>query len=196
MSVPANTPHAIFLAGPNGAGKSTAAPALLRDYLGVAEFINADTIATGLSAFAPESAALQASAMLLERIDELVSRRRSFAVETTLASKSYLSRIEQWKSIGYRVDLHFLWLPSVDLAIQRVAARVKSGGHEIPESTIRRRYDRGLGNFSTRYREVVDRWFIYNASEACGPIRISYASPGQMRIEDAPSWNAFQESLP
>ena len=196
MSAPVSIPHAILLAGPNGAGKTTAAAALLRDYLGVTEFINADTIAAGLSAFQPESAALQASAMLLERIEEVVSRRKSFAVETTLASKSYTPRIQQWKSTGYRLDLHLLWLPSVELAVERVANRVRSGGHDIPESTIRRRYDRGLRNFSTRYRNLVDRWFVYDASQACGPIRIAYASDHELRIEDAPTWEAFKETVP
>jgi predicted ABC-type ATPase len=188
-------PHAIFLARPNGSGKSTAAPALLRDYLGVTEFINADTIAAGLSAFRPESAALQASAVLLERVEELVSQRRSFAVETTLASKSYAARIPVWQAVGFRVDLHFLWLPSVELAIQRVSSRVRAGGHSIPETTIRRRFVRGLRNFREMYRLAVDRWMVYNAALDCGPIRIAHASEAQVEVEDRPEWEHFESQV-
>lgn len=186
------TPHAIFLAGPNGAGKSTAAALLLRDYLGVTEFVNADTIAAGLSAFRPESAALQASAVLLERVEELTRQRRSFAVETTLASKSYAARIAVWKEMGFRVDLHFLWLPSVEVAIQRVSARVRAGGHAIPEPTIRRRFVRGLRNFHERYRLAVDRWMVYNAVMECGPIRIAHSADGRIEVEDRTEWERFE----
>ena len=186
-------PHAIFLAGPKGAGKSTAAPSLLRDYLGVTEYINADVIAAGLSAFRPESAALHASAVLLERIEDLVEQQRSFAVETTLASKSYAPRIRRWQQQGYRVDLHFLWLRSVEIAIERVAARVQIGGHEIPESTIRRRYTRGLVNFREKYSCIVDRWVVYDASSASGSDPIAKMESGVADVISSVGWQHFEE---
>ncbi len=185
-------PHAVILAGPNGAGKSTSAPALLRDYLNVVEFVNADTIAQGLSAFRPEATALQASRLLLERVNKLVLLRESFAIETTLATRSLMTRIPEWQAVGFRVDLHFLWLPTVELAMNRVALRVQSGGHDIPAATIRRRYDRGLFNFCERYRNIVDRWIVYDASSEVGPERVAETQAGTPVVHDAHKWSQIE----
>jgi predicted ABC-type ATPase len=139
-------PNVIVIAGPNGAGKSTLAPALLRDTLHIPDFVNADTIAEGLSAFAPEDASFEAGRVMLGRLKELAEAKKEFAFETTLATRFYAEWIGRLKSDGYHANLVFLWLDTVDLAIERVAARVRSGGHSIPEETIRRRFDRGLNN--------------------------------------------------
>jgi predicted ABC-type ATPase len=136
------------LAGPNGAGKTTAAPRLLRDMLGLVEFVNADTIAQGLAGFAPEIAALEAGKIMYNRIRQLGDQRRSFAFETTLASRSLTPWLAKLMQSGYEFHLAFLWLPNADFAVQRVANRVRLGGHSLPESTIRRRYVRGLQIFS------------------------------------------------
>lgn len=141
-------PSIIVIAGPNGAGKSTVAPALLRDTLLVNEYVNADVIAQGLSAFAPESAALRAGRVMLGRLHELAEARRTFAFETTLASRSFAPWLARQKRSGYLVNLVFLYLSSPELARERVAARVRLGGHDIPEKTVERRYTAGLRNFS------------------------------------------------
>ena len=112
------SPNVVIVAGPNGAGKSTAAPRLLRDYLGISEFVNADVIAQGLSAFNPEGAALQAGRAMLGRIRELSDRRDSFAFETTLAAKSYATFVRELCQSGYQVYLVFLWIPSPAVAIE------------------------------------------------------------------------------
>jgi predicted ABC-type ATPase len=144
------SPDVVMLAGPNGAGKSTAAPALLRDILSVNEFVNADVIAQGLSAFEPERAAPAAGRIMLARLRELARQRESFAFETTLASRSFAPWIAGLKSEGgYKFRLVFLWLPSPEAAVARVAERVRAGGHDVPEATIRRRYAAGLKNFFT-----------------------------------------------
>jgi predicted ABC-type ATPase len=140
-------PHVIVVAGPNGAGKSTAAPHLLRDTLAVAEFINADAIAGGLSAFRPESVAIAAGRIMLERMRELANASADFAFETTLASRSFVPWLRTLAANGYRIDVLFLWLESADLAVARVAARVQRGGHSAPEDVVRRRYSAGLQNF-------------------------------------------------
>lgn len=132
-------PLMVLIAGPNGAGKSTAAPSLLRDELAVEEFVNADTIASGLSAFRPESVALTAGRLMLERIRQLAAGRASFAFETTLASRSFAPWIVEVRRLGYHVHLMFLVLESANLAASRVAERVRMGGHAVPEPTIRRR---------------------------------------------------------
>jgi predicted ABC-type ATPase len=110
MTAGATTPHVIVVAGANGAGKSTAAPFLLRDALEVAEFVNADTIAAGLSAFRPESVAIAAGRIMLGRMRRLAAARANFAFETTLASRSFAPWLAGFQRDGYRVHLLFLWL--------------------------------------------------------------------------------------
>ncbi|MEQ8958229.1 MAG: zeta toxin family protein [Coleofasciculus sp. C2-GNP5-27] len=158
-------PHLIVIAGPNGAGKSTSAPALLPVTLGVTEYVNADTIAQGLSAFAPERAAFRAGRIMLERLQQLANERVNFAFETTLASRSFAPWIANLRQNGYRFHLFFLGLPNPELAIARVQERVSLGGHDVPEETIRRRYHAGIRNFFQLYRPLADSWFFYdNAS--------------------------------
>src|ERR687895_559826 len=90
---PGHRPHLVVLAGPNGTGKSTAAPTVLRGQLGVLEFVNADTIAQGLSAFSPERAAIEARRIMLTRLRQLAAHGQSFAFETTLASRTFAPQI-------------------------------------------------------------------------------------------------------
>ncbi len=113
-------PQVIMIAGPNGAGKTTLAPFLLRDTLGVLEYVNADPIALGLSGFDPASVAFEAGRVMLRRLHELSAQRKTFAFETTLAAKSYAGWIQKLRSNGYKFQLLFLWLRSPDLAVQRV----------------------------------------------------------------------------
>jgi len=153
-----STPRIVILAGPNGAGKTTSAKKLLQGVMGIDEFVNADVIAQGLSGFSPERVALTAGSIMLHRIQELASAGRSFAFETTLASRTFAPWLRKYKQAGYRIDLVFLWLSSADVAVQRVAERVSRGGHDIPEETIRRRYQRGLVNFFSLYQPLADAW--------------------------------------
>ena len=162
-------PHVIVIAGPNGSGKSTTAPAILNGVLGVTEFVNADTIAQGLSAFNPEKAAFQAGRIMLDRLQVLAAAKEDFAFETTLASKTFAHWLKGLKANGYSFHLFFLWLPSPDFAIARVAERVCMGGHNVPEETIRRRYHAGLNNFFQLYRQIADTWRMYDNSQESTP---------------------------
>jgi predicted ABC-type ATPase len=157
-------PDVVVIAGPNGAGKSTLAPALLRDTLHIFEYVNADTIAEGLSAFAPEDASFRAGRVMLGRLHELAEEGKSFAFETTLATRFYAGWLDDLKASGYRVSVTFLWLRTVDIAIERVAERVRLGGHSIPEETIRRRYEGGLKNLFELYIPVTNAWRVFNAA--------------------------------
>ena len=139
MSAAPATPLVIVVAGANGAGKSTAAPVLLRDTLGVTEFVNADTIAAGLSAFRPESVSIAAGRIMLSRMRRLAAARATFAFETTLGSRSFAPWLAGLQRKGYRVHLLFLWLNSAELAVSRVAERVRLSGHDVPAETVRRR---------------------------------------------------------
>jgi len=194
---PGGTPSVVVLGGPNGAGKSTAAPRLLRGALRVDEFVNADTLAQGLSAFRPEAAAIEAARVMLKRFGELADAGRSFACESTLASVTLVSHLLEWRSVGYRIHVVYLWLPSVELALARVKLRVKGGGHDVPADTVRRRFERGRANFFERYLPIADRWRLYDAAPAGGPRLIATGQrSGHRRILDRDLWEQAARTAP
>lgn len=156
----------IILAGPNRAGKTTFARSFLPAEADLPRFINADAIAAGLAAFAPETAAVRAGRLMLEEIALCARRGDSFAFETTLSGLSYVRHIKRWRTDGYRVSLFFLSLPSVETAIARVALRVQQGGHDVPEAVIRRRFVSGFENFTNHYMMAVNDWALYDNTGA------------------------------
>jgi predicted ABC-type ATPase len=155
----------VIIAGPNGAGKTTFAREFLPREAECPDFINVDLIAAGLSPFDPQRVALRAGRLMLLEIARRVGAGESFAFETTLSGRSYARLIPQWQSVGYHVKLIFLSLPTVDLAIARVAARIAQGGHYVANTVIRRRFDAGMLNFETVYRRLVDSWALYDYPE-------------------------------
>lgn len=164
-------PRVIVLAGPNGAGKTTTARAALYEVLRVDEFVNADQIALGLAGFAPDSAALEASGLMLQRLRSLAQRRASFAFETTLASRSLAPWIRGLIVDGYDFHLIFVSLLNAEIAIARVRERVRRGGHGIPEDVIRRRFHRGIRNFFELYMPLAIEWRIVdNSSVKLAPV--------------------------
>lgn len=161
-----NSPMLYIIAGCNGAGKTTASYTVLPELLKCKEFVNADEIAKGLSPFNPESVAIEAGRLMLERINLLLSQNKTFAIETTLSTRSYAKLVEKAKTRSYNVILLFFWLPTPEMAIARVAKRVREGGHNIPVDTIRRRYWAGLKNFFNIFSPIVDEWmFIENIND-------------------------------
>ena len=162
MTLDAGNKKAIIIAGPNGAGKTTFARSFLPKEAQCPRFINADLIAAGLSPFQPEAAAIRAGRLMLEEINDAVAHGETFAFETTLAGVGYLRRIQHWRRLGYHVSLFYLRLPNVEMAIARVAMRVRQGGHHIPEDVIRRRFDAGLRNLEQAYKAAVDDWAVYD----------------------------------
>lgn len=163
MAEPA-PPNVYVVAGPNGAGKSTFARLFLPEYADCREFVNADLIAAGLSPFNPESLAIEAGRLMLERIATLAGSGVDFGFETTLAGRGHRSLLTGLRDEGYLVHLFFLWLPTVDLALERVHDRVLSGGHFVPEETVRRRFSRGLSNLFHLYDQGVDESLIFDNS--------------------------------
>ncbi len=153
-----------IIAGPNGAGKTTFADAFLPEEASCLNFVNADLIAKGLSPFNPESVAFEAGKLLLKKIDDIAKKKESFSFETTLSGVNYIRHIEKWKNQGYEVILFFLKLPSEEMAINRVKLRVAEGGHNVPEDVIRRRYHKGWHNFQAHYKELADKWVIFDNS--------------------------------
>jgi len=154
----------VIIAGPNGAGKTTFAREFLVREAACPSFVNADLIAAGLSPFTPEQAAFRAGRLMIEEIRGYVGRRENFAFETTLSGRLYARHIRQWQETGYRIKLIFLSLPNVEIAVERVEIRVAQGGHNVDDSVIRRRFDKGWNNFHNIYKNLVDAWALYDNS--------------------------------
>ena len=161
---PVRHPRCILIAGPNGSGKTTFAREFLLREVGVIHFVNADLIASGLSPLRPELAARQAGRLVLQELSRLASARKNFSFESTLSGRTYLRLLNKWKSSGYRIEIVFLSLPSVHLALQRIAGRVRQGGHDVPRSDVIRRFNRSWKNFHDLYRPLADGWAIYDNS--------------------------------
>lgn len=160
------TPILYIIAGCNGAGKTTASMSVLPEVLDCREFVNADEIAKGLSPFKPEEVAIEAGKLMLQRIDRLLDKFATFAIETTLATKSYKHLVKRAKASGYQVILLFFWLSSPEMAEMRVAQRVANGGHNIPKDVIHRRYWIGLRNLFEVFAPIVDLWSLYDNNAA------------------------------
>lgn len=157
-------PRCIAIAGPNGAGKTTFAKEYLPKVAKVIHFVNADLIAGGLSPLKPELAAIAAGRMVLREIDRLAQDKANFAFETTLSGLTYLCRMSDWKESGYRIEIVYLRLDSIDLAMHRIAARVRQGGHDVARRDVIRRFKRGWKNFESSYRPIAESWAIYDNS--------------------------------
>ena len=190
MSV-GRSPTVYVIAGPNGAGKTTFATDFLPDFVRCREFVNADLIAAGLSPFAPETQALRAGRLLLTRIKELAEARLDFGFETTLAGRGYVKLIAEMRRSGYNVVLFFLWLPSSEAAMVRVANRVRQGGHDVPEATIRRRFRAGLRNFFGMYAPLVSSWHLYDGSKL-PPLLIAGRINGAVWVREPDLYRAIQ----
>ena len=187
-------PSVVVLAGPNGAGKSTLAPDLLQGALQVTEFVDADVIARKLSPVDTQGAAITAGREMLKRIRDLARQGGSLAFETTLASRSFLPWLRSLTRLGYQFHLVFLWLPSADFAVARVADRVRLGGHDVPEGTIRRRYAAGIRNFFGLYRPLATSWRVYDSSPGAAPRLVAYGRGRRvLGVRDRRVWNLMAQ---
>jgi predicted ABC-type ATPase len=186
------TPSVIVLGGPNGAGKTTASRKILAGRLGVLTFVNADVIAQGLSGFAPDAAAVAASRIMLTELHALAERQADFAFETTLAGRTTAEWLRKLRQKGYTVYLMYFWLASADLAVQRVALRVSTGGHAVPEQTIRRRYAESLRNLFRLYMPAVSAWQVFDNTQNTDPHLVAYGGADNERILDATVWAQIQ----
>ena len=186
-------PNVIVISGANGAGKSTLAPYLLRDTYAVLEYVNADTIAEGLSAFSPETVAIEAGRIMLKKLRSLALQEKDFAFETTLSSKTYGKWLKEIKLKGFKFHLIFLYLQSEDLAVERVRERVRMGGHNIPEDTIRRRYAKGLRNFFEIYQPIADSWRMFDVSNDF-PVKIALGNEYNIEIFDEKLWAKIEST--
>ena len=164
LATQTRTKYIYIIAGSNGSGKTTFARTFLPEYAQCRHFVNSDLIAQGLSPFSPQGAAMKAGRLVLEQIDDLAKKGLDFGFETTLAGKSYITRLKDLKENGYSLHLFFLWIPSVDLAIERIKDRVTKGGHHVPTQDVRRRFFRGIRNLFKFYRPILDSWILLDNS--------------------------------
>jgi predicted ABC-type ATPase len=185
-------PTVVVVGGPNGAGKTTVSRAILADTFGLAEFVNADALAAGLSGFNPDRAAFAAGRIMLQRLRELAAARTSFAFESTLASRTFAPWLAELAGAGWDVELVYFWLRSPELAIRRVKARVRKGGHTVPDDIIRRRYWRSVANFWALYRPLAQTWHAYDNSGA-EPVVVAHGS--RARTVNVVARSAFSKLL-
>jgi len=172
-------PIIFVISGCNGAGKTTFAKSFLPNEARCLNFLNADLIAQGLSPLNTKAAAVKAGRLLLREFHAFVANRTTFAVESTLSGKTYLWLLRRAKQRGFRIYLHYLWLPNPEIAVARVRERVKMGGHHVPVSDIRRRFFRSLNHVIRDYAPLADRWAVWDnqmsppnliaQSETCHP---------------------------
>ena len=186
----------VVLGGPNGAGKTTAARVVLPEQLDIREFVNADEIARGLSPFNAERTAVTAGRLMLERMRSLVSERHSFAFETTCSGRAHVGLLRRCKGAGWRVTLVFLWLPSPQAALNRVARRITSGGHSVPDDVVIRRYWAGLANMRHLYLPLADLAFLYDNSDE-GRVLIAERTPEtSFFVHDTGRWAMIEKATP
>ena len=180
-----------IIAGPNGAGKTVASYTILPEIFNVKEFINADEIARGISPFNYDKVGIKAGRLLVHRTRELLSENETFAVETTLATRSYVKLIEKAKNRGYEVILLFMSLNTMELAIKRVKTRVAEGGHNIKLEVIKRRFNSGLNNLIDIYIPIVDRWILVDNSGEEFHI-IAQGDQSDLEVKNEQTWNKIK----
>lgn len=182
-------PNLYIIAGCNGAGKTTLAYTLLPDILKCSEYINADEIAKGISPFQASKVAFQSRRIMLERIKTLLTSGEDFAFETALAARSYINLIENAQEMGYRVTLLFLWLNSPELALERVKARVESGGQGVDKEVLKRRYAFGIRNLNLLYMNKCDSWMIFDNSNLPIHLIAEGHNNGDLRVYQVSEFN-------
>jgi predicted ABC-type ATPase len=178
----------LHAAGPNGAGKTTFAREFLPYFAECKNFVNADLIAQGVSPFSPETAGVRAGRLMLEEIDHFARRGVDFGFETTLSGRAHLNLIRYLKHLRYGVNIFYLWVPNVEVALSRVRDRVSGGGHNIAEQVVRRRFDRSVRNFLVLYRALADSWTLFNNSDKI-PSIIAFEKESNLRKIDEELFN-------
>jgi len=189
----AQTKEVIVIGGPNGAGKTTAATDLVPKTLGIHEFVNADEIARGLSPFNPEGSAFAAGRLMIERVNTLADQGESFALETTCSGIGHTRLLAKCRALGYRLTLLFLWLPSAEIAVTRVAKRVSEGGHQIPRDVIRRRYVAGIRNMRHVYLPLVDIGLVYDNSDRNRAVIAERRPDAPLLVHDPIRWKQIEK---
>lgn len=192
--MPHKPANCYIIAGPNGAGKTTFATEFLPHYANCRNFINPDLLARAYSPFDPDAGMVRAGRTVLERIAEFTRAGTDFAFETTLSGRGYVPVLRKLKTAGFRLHLFYLWIPSPELGLLRIRDRVESGGHNVPERDVRRRFGRTLGNLFTLYRPLLDSLhFFDNSSDT--PRLVFKDVAGRITINAAALYQQLQQEF-
>lgn len=184
-------PRLCIISGCNGSGKTTASYTLLPELLDCSEFVNPDEFAKHISPFSPENAYITAARLMLRKVDYLFMRKEDFCIESTLATRALLKTLRKAREEGYYTTVLYFWLDSPERAIARVASRVRLGGHDIPEETVRRRYFMGLNYLFNNYMNACDKWIL--ADNSTPPFRrVAEGTPQGEVIHDAATFEAIR----
>ncbi|MGE0282107.1 MAG: AAA family ATPase [Rhizobiaceae bacterium] len=169
-----------LVAGPNGVGKTTYARRYIEAFSGSRNFVNLDEIARGLSPFDPEAERVRAARVSLEFLRDTLEAangsRRSVTLENTLAGLTHLRTIDLAHKNGWLVHLLYFAVRAVDVSLARIARRVSEGGHDVPETDVRRRFERSIANFDA-YAAKTDLWRVFD-NNAHQPVAIAEGRQG------------------
>ena len=181
----------VIVAGPNGAGKSTVAEFLMLNK-NIYTYLNADIIAKGMAAQSRVGSDITAGRVLLEEIHVSLNRRESIAFESTMSGTSWKTVLKRAQDTGYDTTICYIAVSSAEISIERVRRRVLEGGHDIPEDTLRRRFDRSIKNFMTSYRHLSDYWYFFDNSSASAKL-VAYKERGKGEtILNTALWSGYE----
>lgn len=181
------------VAGPNGAGKTTFARSFLPES-GCSHFLNADLIAAGLSPLSPVAGAVRAARILLEEWNSLIKTKATFGFETTLSGRIYAARLQQAREMGYRINIYYLWLPTVTVALRRIRQRVTKGGHNVPPSDVKRRFRPSLENFFELYLPLADEALLFDGSTR-PPKLVAEMQKERQTIKDRKTYESIEQII-
>jgi predicted ABC-type ATPase len=179
-------PRLTIIAGANGCGKSTLTSR--SSFIYRTPLLDPDAISKALQPGIPGASAVAAARQVLISAGKHIERGESFAVETTLAGKHYLRMMVDARNRGFEVVLVYIGTENVEINLGRIRNRVLAGGHDVPESDVRRRYQRSFKSLLIAM-ERADHTILFDNSTEEGYRLVAVLGPsGSQWFEPVPDW--------